>query len=56
MPKMLNNNADLFGKSKSLLNGTNTPETLFLKKGERYRFRIINIGRRILESYFNKAK
>jgi hypothetical protein len=44
MPKMLNNNADLFGKSKSLLNGTNTPETLFLKKGERYRFRIINIG------------
>lgn len=44
MPKMLNNNADLFGKNKSLLNGTNTPETLFLKKGERYRFRIINIG------------
>jgi len=44
VPKMLNNNADLFGKNKSLLNGTSTPETLYLKKEQHYRFRIINIG------------
>lgn len=36
--------ADLFGKHKSLLNGTSTPEILYLKKRKRYRFRIINIG------------
>jgi FtsP/CotA-like multicopper oxidase with cupredoxin domain len=44
VPKMLNKNADLFGKNKSLLNGTSTPEILYFKKGNRYRFRIINIG------------
>jgi FtsP/CotA-like multicopper oxidase with cupredoxin domain len=44
VPKMLNKNADLFGKNKSLLNGTSTPETMYLKKGKHYRFRIINIG------------
>lgn len=44
MPKMHNNNVDLFGKNKFLLNGTSTPEALYLKKGRHYRFRIINIG------------
>lgn len=44
VPNILNNNADLFGKNKSLLNGTSAPATLYLKKGQHYRFRIINIG------------
>ena len=44
VPKMHNNNVDLFGKNKTLLNGTGTPGMLHLKKGQHYRFRIINIG------------
>lgn len=44
VPKMLNNSVDLFGKNKFLLNGTDKPEALYLQKGQRYRFRIINIG------------
>ena len=44
MPASLNKNADVFGKDKILLNGTDTPGILYLEKGRRYRFRIINIG------------
>jgi len=44
MPTALNKNADVFGKNKILLNGTDAPDTLYLEKGRRYRLRIINIG------------
>ncbi|MFN2440829.1 MAG: hypothetical protein ABR503_16610, partial [Chitinophagaceae bacterium] len=53
VPKILNNNADLFGKNKFLLNGTDTPETLYLKKGHRYRLRIINIGAQNFGNYIS---
>ena len=44
VPVVSNKNADMFGKDKLLLNGTNMPATLNLNKGKRYRFRVINIG------------
>jgi manganese oxidase len=53
MPKMLNNSVDLFGKQKFLLNGTDKPQTLYLKKGHRYRFRIINIGAQNFGNYIS---
>jgi FtsP/CotA-like multicopper oxidase with cupredoxin domain len=53
VPTMLNNNADLFGKNKSLLNGTNTLGTLYLEKGKHYRFRIINIGAQNFGNHFS---
>ena len=53
LPKMLNNSVDLFGKNKSLLNGTSTPETLYLKEGKHYRFRIINIGAQNFGNYIS---
>jgi len=53
MPKMHNNNINLFGKNKFLLNGTGKPETLYLKKEQRYRFRIINIGAQNFGNYIS---
>ena len=43
MPKVLLAR-NSFGKSKWLLNGTDKPAEIHLKKGQSYRFRIINIG------------
>ena len=43
MPKVLLTR-NSFGKSKWLLNGTDKPAEIYLKKGQLYRFRIINIG------------